>query len=133
MAGNMAWKAGKGAFHKFNGKRTDQDPTIRSVVRSHFSYHFFISLLTFVKDHTHYRGAKIKSKKENKQLVFFLDEHNIANDHRKDSAYYGYLGIPEKDAKILSSVVTSARFLDNGMRLGPYKIGANTIIGMVPE
>lgn len=116
MSGNMAWKAGKGAFQKFGGKSAHQDPTIRSV------------------DNAHYRGAKIEKKKEDGQLVFFLNDHEIANNHRKDSAYYEYMGVPEKDAKILSSVVASARFLDNGIRLPVvgYKIGVNTFIELIP-
>ncbi|CAF9915911.1 MAG: hypothetical protein ALECFALPRED_010376 [Alectoria fallacina] len=115
MTGNMAWKAGKGALQKFSGKKTDQDPTIRSV------------------DNAHYRGAKVKrKKKEDGQVVFFLDDHEIASDHRKDSAYYEYKGIPEKDAKRLSRVVSGARLLDNGMSFVGYKIGMNTLIELIP-
>lgn len=46
MASNMAWKVGKGAFQKFNGKTFDQDPTITSVVRLHIHRDFSLSLLT---------------------------------------------------------------------------------------
>lgn len=134
MTGNMALKAGKGALHKFSGKRSGQDPTIRSVVMRLITYNFLLSLLTFAKDHAHYRGAKVEKRKENGQLVFSLNDRNIANDHRKDSAYYEYKGVPEKDAKILSSVVRSARFLDNGFRI-PYvcHIGVSTFIELIPE
>lgn len=134
MSGNMAWKAGKGAFQKFGGKSAHQDPTIRSVVRRHINYYFYLPLLTTAKDNAHYRGAKIEKKKEDGQLVFFVNDHEIANNHRKDSAYYEYMGVPEKDAKILSSVVASARFLDNGIRVPVvgYKIGVNTFIELIP-
>lgn len=108
MAGRMALNLGKGAFQKISNKN-NQDPTPTSV------------------DHAHYGGAKVK-----KDLS--LDDRKIANDHRKDSAYYEYMGIPKKDARILSAVVTSARFLDtNGINLGFYKLGANTIFGLIPE
>lgn len=67
-------------------------------------------------------------------MVLVLNTEKIGNKHRKDSAYYEYKGIPEKDAKILSKVVVSARFLDNGIRVPfiGYKIGVNTFIELIP-
>lgn len=130
MAGNMAWKAGKGAFQKYGGKTTEKDPTIKSVVRHRIEYYFSLPLLTFAKDNAHYRGAKVERKMEDGCSVFILGK--VAKDHRKDSAYYEYKGIPAKDAKILSSVVNSARFLDNGISLGGFKVGVNTFIELIP-
>lgn len=69
-----------------------------------------------------------------KQKVLVLNDHAIAKDHTKNSAYYEFQGIPKKDAKIVSSVVKSARYLDNGIHiLGPYKIGINTFVQLIPE
>ena len=69
-----------------------------------------------------------------KQTAIVLNDRAIAKDHTKNSAYYEFQGIPKKDAKILSSVVKSARFLDNGIHiLGPYKIGINTFVQLIPE
>ena len=67
--------------------------------------------------------------------VLFLDTDHIAKDHRKDSTYYEYLGIPKKDAKTLSHVVSCARFLDNGISVPVigYRIGVNSIVGLIPE
>lgn len=116
MSGNMAWKAGKGAFQKFSGKNADEDPTIRTV------------------DSAHYRGALVEKREEGGQTVLVLNTQKTAKKHRKDSAYYEYKGIPEKDAKILSKIVVSARFLDNGIRIPfiGYKIGVNTFIELIP-
>lgn len=113
MAGNMAWKAGKGALHKFGGKNSHHDPTVMSV------------------DHSHYRGAKVIETKDGRVELSSAPK-DIANNHRKDTAYYMYMGIPKKDAKILSGVVQRARYLDNGMSLMGYKIGVNTIIEAIP-
>ena len=130
MAGNIAWKAGKGALHKYSGKTTEKDPTIRNVVRSNSNRYFSLPLLTCAKDNAHYRGAKVEKKMENGLPVFTLGK--VAKDHRKDSAYYEYKGIPEKDAKILSSVVQCARFLDNGIRVAGFKFGVNTFVELIP-
>ena len=131
MAGNMAWKAGKGALHKFGGKNSHHDPTVMSVVRSHINHLFWPSLLTYSKDHSHYRGAKVIETKDGRVELSSAPK-DIANNHRKDTAYYMYMGIPKKDAKILSGVVQRARYLDNGMSLMGYKIGVNTIIEAIP-
>ena len=134
MSGNMAWKAGKGAFQKFSGKNNEQDPTIRTVVRHHIIFDFSLPILTFTKDNAHYRGALVEKRQEGGQAVLILNTQKIGKKHRKDSAYYEYKGIPEKDAKILSKVVFSARFLDNGISvpLIGYKIGVNTFIELIP-
>lgn len=113
MAGNMAWNAGKGAFQNFSGKHAHQDPTLRSV------------------DNAHYKGAKVEKRQEDGQTDLVLDTKKIGK-YRKDSAYYEYLGIPEKDAKILSKVVASARFLDNGLHISHFQFGVNSIIELIP-
>lgn len=134
MAGNMAWKVGKGAVQKFSGKNSRQDPTPKSVVRCHIHHYLYQVLLTFAKDHAYYRGAKVERGKKNGQSALFLNDKNIAK-HRKDSAYYEYKGIPKKDAKILSHVVFWARFLDNGISAPgiPFKLGVSSIVGIIPE
>ena len=134
MAGNLAWQAGKGAFQKFNGKTSHQDPTIRSVVSRHNCHYFSLPVLTFAKDNAHYRGARVEKKKEDGKPVFFLNDDKVGNHHRKDTAYYEYMGIPEKDAMILSRVVQNARFLDNGIHVPVvgYKIGVNTFVELIP-
>lgn len=112
MTGNSAWKAGKGAFEKFGGKNST-DPTIKSV------------------NHAHYRGTLIESEEIDGQLHFTFGK--IGNKHRKDSAYYQYMGIPKKDAKILAGVVKRAQFLEEGFSFLGKKVGVNTVIECFPE
>ena len=54
--------------------------------------------------------------------------------HRKDTAYYESLGIPHKDASILSKVKGSARWLDGGITIPfiHFKFGASAFIDMIP-
>ena len=68
---------------------------------------------------------------EDKQTVLVLNTKKVG-EYRKDSAYYEYLGVPAKDAKILSKVVSSARFLDNGLQLFHFQFGVNSIIELIP-
>ena len=88
----------------------------------------------FAKDHSHYHGAKVERSKKDGQLVLFLNDRDIGK-YRKDSAFYEYQGIPKKDAKTLSHVVFWARFLDNGISAPgiPFRIGVNTLVGIIPE
>ena len=130
MTGNSAWKAGKGAFEKFGGKNST-DPTIKSVVSNYTNSFSFRSLLMYAKDHSHYRGALIESEEIDGQLHFTFGK--IGNKHRKDSAYYQYMGIPKKDAKILAGVVKRAQFLEEGFSLLGKKVGVNTVIECFPE
>ena len=89
------------------------------------------------------RGLKSQAKKNSQQREqddYYLKpvdkrEHPIVKPKktRKDVYYYkAIVGIPEHDAEILVSVKNRARRLDSGIPLGFTRIGASSIIGLLP-
>lgn len=51
---------------------------------------------------------------------------------RKDSAYYEFIGMSAKDAKILSRTMGTARLLDGSERHCGIKVGFGGFIGLIP-